>query len=356
MNTKFEKSIIEKDWVLVHATTILLLSLVIQTIGFAQDTGAVESSFIAPNAKLKEVFTGGETFLEGPTMSPDGILFFSDIPLTNGKPGQAGIIWSLNPLTGESKVYRSPSGMANGLIFDEDGNLISCEGADFGGRRVTKTNMETGKSVIIAGLYQGRPFNSPNDIDIDGQGRIYFTDPRYVGQESLEQHVMGVYRIDKDGSIHLIAANVSKPNGIAISPDQKTLYVANCDLPGNGNSRSLPNDFSAIRPVGEGSIIAYNLMTDGSLQFKSKLIDLGTAGPDGMATDVEGNLYIALGDKVGIFSSDGKQILEIKTRATNLCFGRGKFNKTLFIAGGKSIYSMETKKEGYNIPFKYRSK
>ena len=308
------------------------------------------SDILAPNAKLKEIFSGGETFLEGPTMSPDGHLFFSDIALTNGIPGKAGIIWSLNPLTGESKVFRSPSGMSNGLMFDANGDLIVCEGADFGGRRVTKTDMKTGKSVIIAGLYQGRPFNAPNDLAIDEQGRIYFSDPRYIGQESVEQFVMGVYRIDKDSTIHLVAANVTRPNGIIISPDQKTLYVVNADYPGNGNLRFLPDDFCGVKPTPEGSLMVYHLMPDGSLRFKSKFEHIRG---DGMTIDVEGNLYIASGEKVEVFSSDGKKITEIKTpQATNLCFGRGRFSKTLFIAGGKSIYTIETKKEGYNIPFK----
>jgi gluconolactonase len=283
-------------------------------------------------------------------MSPDGLLFFSDIALTNGIPGKAGIIWSLNPLTGESKVFRSPSGMSNGLIFDANGDLIVCEGADFGGRRVTKTDMKTGKSVIIAGLYQGRPFNAPNDLAIDEQGRIYFSDPRYIGQESVEQFVMGVYRIDKDSTIHLVAANVTKPNGIIISPDQKTLYVVNSDFPGNGNLRFLPDDFSGVKPTPEGSLMVYHLMPDGSLQFNSKFENIRG---DGMTIDIEGNLYIASGEKVEVFSSDVKKITEIKIpQATNLCFGRGRFSKTLFIAGGKSIYTIETKKEGYNIPFK----
>ncbi len=308
------------------------------------------SGILAANAKLKEIFSGGETFLEGPTMSPNELLYFSDIPLTNGKPGKAGIIWILNPLTGKSNVFRSPSGMSNGLMFDANGDLIVCEGADFGGRRVTKTDMKTGKSLIIAGLYQGKPFNAPNDLAIDEQGRIYFTDPRYIGQEPVEQFVMGVYRIDRDSSIHLVAANVTKPNGIIISADQKTLYVVNADFPGNGNLRFLPDDFTAVRPTPEGSLMVYHLMPDGSLRFKSKIEHIRG---DGMTIDVEGNLYIAAGEKVEVFSSDGKKITEIKTpQATNLCFGRGRFSKTLFIAGGRSIYTIETKKEGYNIPIK----
>lgn len=330
---------------------IFTLTFFLQHTALTQNPPA--SEILASNATVKEIFSTGETFLEGPTMSPDGELYFSDIAMLNGKPGKAGIIWSLNPATGDSKVFRSPSGMSNGLMFDAEGNLVVCEGADFGGRRVTRTNMKTGKSEIIAGLYQGRPFNAPNDLAIDEKGRIYFTDPRYVGAEPIEQFVMGVYRIDTNGTVHLVAANVDKPNGIIISPDQKTLYVANADFPGNGNLRFLPDTFGVVKPTGRGSIIAYNLMTDGTLQLKSTFTDFGSSrGADGMAIDVEGNLYVAMGDVVEVFSPQGKKITEIKTpAATNLCFGKGRFSKTLFIVGGKSVYTVETKKEGYNIPF-----
>ncbi|WP_237144828.1 SMP-30/gluconolactonase/LRE family protein [Pontibacter pamirensis] len=164
---------------------------------------------------------------------------------------------------------------------------------------------------------------------------------------------MGVYRIDKDGSVHLVAANVAKPNGIAISPDQKTLYVANCDQPGDGNSRFLSDDIKAVRPTGEGYILAYNLLPDGSLQFRGKLIDYGTSCPDGLAVDREGNLYIGVWERLEVYSPKGKKIAEIKVpEAVNMCFGRGRFSKTLFIAGGKSIYAIDVKKEGYNVPYK----
>ena len=339
-----------KSSTLFRTSLMLVFSFFSQYKGFAQKIAA--SDILAANATVKQLFKG-EDILEGPTMSPDGILYFSNFPLSNGKPGKAGMIWSLNPVTGESKVFRSPSGMSNGMMFDGNGDLIVCEGADFGGRRVTKTDMNTGKSVIIAGLYQGRPFNSPNDLDIDEQGRIYFTDPRYNGLEPVEQNLMGVYRIDKDGSIHLVAANVTKPNGIIISPDQKTLYVANADWPGNGNFFVLPDDHSAVEPTPEGSLIAFNLMPDGSLKFKSKLLDRGV---DGMAIDVDGNLYLSMGDKVEVFSPKGEKITEIKTPARNVCFGRGKYSKTLFIAGGTGVYMIETKKEGYNIPFRIQGK
>ena len=350
MNVRFKKYILAPSPLNITALLVALLLFQFPK-AFAQKTAA--SDILAPNATVKQIFNG-EEILEGPTMSPGGILYFSDFPLSNGKPGKAGIIWSLDPLAGESKVFRSPSGMANGLLFDADGNLIACEGADFGGRRVTKTDMKTGKSVIIAGLYQGKPFNSPNDLAIDEKGRIYFTDPRYNGKEPVEQNLMGVYRIDTSGAVHLVAANVNKPNGIIVSPDQRTLYIANCDFPGNASQWILPDGVPAVRPIPGGSVFAYDLMPDGSLQLKSRFIDYGSRCPDGMAIDMEGNLYVAMGDMLEIFSPQGKKITEIKTPARNVCFGRGKYSKTLFIAGGTGVYMIETKKEGYNVPFKNR--
>lgn len=285
-------------------------------------------------------------------MSPDGLLYFSDFPNSGGYPSFAGIIWTLNPLTKEYKIFRSPSGMANGLKFASNGDLIACESANHGGRRVTRTNMTTGKSVFLAALYEGHRFNAPNDLVVDREGRVYFTDPRYLGPEPIEQNAMGVYRIDKDGSVHLVAANIAKPNGIVLSPDQNTLYVANCDFPGNGKY-TFGFEKETVRPNGEGSVYAYDVKPDGSLGFRSKLVDLGTSGPDGMTVDTDGNLYIALGDRVGVYAADGKKITDIKSpRATNLCFGRGQFSKTLFIVGGKSVYMIETNKEGFHHPFK----
>jgi gluconolactonase len=333
-----------------HCAMLSLLTLLSVTVTSAQTQIGI-NSIVRPNSKLTEIFSGGDTFLEGPTMSPEGILFFSDITFTTFSGMKAGYIWMLDPATREAKIYRSPSGMANGMKFDTQGNLLACEMADFGGRRVTKTDLKTGKAVILAGLYKGRPFNSPNDLAIDEKNRIYFTDSRYIGYEPIEQPVRGIYRIDNDNSVHLIAANVDQPNGIVISPDQKTLYVANCNSPGNSNTAELPTGYSGVKPTGEGSVFAYDLLPDGSLQLKNKFADFGVnACADGMAIDKEGNLYIALGDKVAIYSSDGKTLGEIKApQATNLCFGIGKYNKTLFIAGGKSIYTIDTVKEGYNI-------
>jgi gluconolactonase len=127
------------------------------------------------------------------------------------------------PLVGRDLLY--PACDHGG---DGDGPA-GAKGADFGGRRIIRTNMKTGVAEIIAGLYNGKPFNAPNDISIDVQGRIYFSDPRYLGREPVMLGAMAVYRIDPDGSVHRILADAGKPNGVAVSPDQKSLYVVSND-------------------------------------------------------------------------------------------------------------------------------
>src|SRR5262249_59465095 len=154
----------------------------------------------------------------------------------------------------KTRICRWPSGMWNGLKFDADGNLLAAEGADFGGRRVTRTDMKTGKSYIIAGLFDDKPFNSPNDLTIDEKGRIYFSDPRYLGHEPIDQPVQAVYRIDPDGSVHRIITDAGKCNGVAVSPDQKTLYVVSNDNGNTGIGR-LPKEEPAHK--GQMALLAY---------------------------------------------------------------------------------------------------
>jgi gluconolactonase len=172
-----------------------------------------------------KLFDGGLVLTEGVAVAPDGMVYFSDITFTHvskeqeaADRGRAHL--EVRPEDRQGDIFRSPSGMSNGLKFDADGNLIAAEGADFGGRRV-KTDMKTGKSYIIAGLFEGRPFNSPNDITIDEKGRIYFSDPRYLGHEPIDQPVQAVYRIDTDGSIHRIITDAGKPNGVASRPTRR---------------------------------------------------------------------------------------------------------------------------------------
>jgi len=315
---------------------------------------------VAAGATLEKVFDGGVVLTEGCAAAPDGTIYFSDITFTHvakekKAPIEAGHIWKFDPKTKKTAIFRSPSGMSNGIKFDAHGNMIVAEGADFGGRRVTKTDMKTGKAYIIAGLFEGKPFNSPNDITIDEKGRIYFSDPRYLGHEPIDQPIQAVYRIDPDGSIHRIITDAGKPNGVCISPDQKTLYVVTNDNGSFGIGR-LPKD----APLAKGwmALLAYDLLPDGTAKWRKVLVDYAPQdGPDGLVVDKEGNLYVACRDEtrpgIRVYSPEGKELAYIKTEMpTNVCFGRGAEASTLYITAGHSLYRIRLTKEGYQLPAK----
>ena len=219
-----------------------------------------DPSIVSPDATIETLFDGA-VFTEGPAVAPDGSVYFSDITFTALSGMQAGHIWRYDPKSGKTAVYRSPSGMSNGLKFDAQGRLLAAEGADFGGRRVTRTDLATGKAEIVAGLYMERQLNSPNDISLDEKGRIYFSDPRYLGHEPVDQEIFSVYRVDPDGSIERIITDAGKPNGVSVSPDQKSLYVVSNDNGSTGLFR-----YAEEPPVSKGrmALLAYDLHADGT--------------------------------------------------------------------------------------------
>ena len=170
----------------INSTVIGVLFMCFSTfIAYPQGINRSSSQIVDPKSSLELLFDGG-FFTEGPAVGPDGFVYFSDITFTESAGMQAGHIWKYDPKTEKTHLFRSPSGMSNGIIFDLDGNMLLALGADFGGRSVIRTDMKTGKSVIFAGSYNGKSLNSPNDLVIDESGRIYFTDPRYAGQEPME--------------------------------------------------------------------------------------------------------------------------------------------------------------------------
>jgi gluconolactonase len=318
---------------------------------------------IPSDAKLEKLFDGCLVLSEGVAVAPDGMVYFSDITFTHvskaeKKPTEAGHIWKYDPKTGKTVVFRSPSGMSNGLKFDAEGNLIAAEGADFGGRRVTKTDMKTGKTYIVAGLYEGKPFNSPNDITIDEKGRIYFSDPRYLGHEPIDQPVQAVYRIDPDGSVHRIITDAGKPNGVAISPDQKTLYVVSNDNghTGIGRLKSEGNKTLESTKKGAMALSAYDLAPDGTAKFRKTLVDYAPQdGPDGLVVDKRGNLWVAVRDEtrpgIYVYSPEGKELGYVKTELpTNVGFGRGESANVLYITAGKALYRIKVSAKGYHLP------
>lgn len=321
---------------------------------------------VPAGAKLEKLFDG-IVLTEGVAVAPNGMVYFSDITFSHQAKDekgaiQAGHIWMFNPQTRQTKIFRSPSGMSNGIKFDANGDMIICEGADYGGQRVIRTDMKTGMSYIIAGMFEGRPFNSPNDVTIDTKGRMYFSDPRYLGHEAIEQPVMAVYRIDTDGSIHRIITDAGKPNGVCVSPDQKTLYVVSNENGATALERLGNNDpdnpATVATPLKKGhmALMAYDLHADGSATFRKTLVDYYPEdGPDGLICDKNGNLYVAVraANRPGIviYSPAGKELAYIKTEIpTNVGFGRGAESKTLYITAGKSLFRIKLNTEGYQLP------
>lgn len=316
-----------------------------------------DDPIVPPNAKLEKLFES-HVLTEGVSVAPDGMVYFSEITFSNKSRDskgaiEAGHIWKFDPASSKTSIFRSPSGMSNGIKFDASGNMLVAEGADYGGRRVTRTDMKTGKSYIIAGMFEGRPFNAPNDITIDEKGRIYFSDPRYLGHEPIEQPLMAVYRIDTDGSIHRIITDAGKPNGVAVSPDQKTLYVVSNDNGSAGIERLSPET-----PVRKGNmaLMAYDLAADGTAKFRKTLVDYAPFdGPDGLVMDKQGNLYVAVRAEnrpgICVYSPEGKELAYIKTEVpTNVGFGRGDDSKLLYITAGSSLYRIRLNREGYQLP------
>jgi gluconolactonase len=328
--------------------------------GFPVPVG--DPSVLPVGAKLMKVFDGACVVTEGVAAGHDGMIYFSDITLTSrckdesGLYLQAGNLWKYDPQTGKTSIFRSPSGMSNGLKFDAAGNMISALGADFGGRMLLRTDMSTGKSIILSGLFEGKPYNALNDVTIDEKGRIYFSDPRYLGHEPIFQPGYAVYRLDLDGSVHRVLTDAGKTNGVLVSPDQKTFYVVSNDdgwFDINRIKKGEPRPFR-----GHHVLQAYDLAPNGTMSNRRLLVDYAPyEGPDGMIADNSGNIYVALRAEnrpgIGVFDRAGKELAFISTGTelpTNVGFGRGEERKVLYVTSGKSLYKIKMVNDGYELP------
>jgi gluconolactonase len=318
-------------------TKLFVFLVLIPPIIFSQTS----NSITIKESKLIKLFVDG-FFTEGPAYGSDGNIYFSDLTFTSETNMQAGIIWKYNPQSRQTSVYRSPSGMANGIMFDNSGNMVICEGADFGGRKIISTDISSGKSKILTALYDGVPFNSPNDLVIDSKGRIYFTDPRYSGYEKIEQPCFGVYRLDPSGVVNLIVRDIPMPNGIALSPNEDKLYVG-CNFEGDSENGLLPKT----------DIFIYDLDKNGDVSNGKLFIDYSDEyGPDGMTVDKNGNLYVALRDEsdpgIYIYNPTAELIdkISLSEVPSNVTFGKNEDKNCLFITAGGSLYKIKVLSEG----------
>jgi gluconolactonase len=284
-------------------------------------SGRKVSSLVSDGGDIKRLVTGFQ-FTEGPVWDASrSCLLFSDIP--------ANRIYKWAP--GEpATIFREPSGNSNGLTFDRDDILITCE---HGTRRLGKVE-EGGTYTVLADRYLGKRLNSPNDAVVKSDGSIYFTDPPYgIKPEEQELKFQGVYHLDPDGQeLTLLVDDMERPNGLAFSPDERTLYIADSSERRHVKAFDVEDDGSLIN----GRIFA---------EIRSEL----PGNPDGMKVDVEGNLYVATAG-VWIFSEKGVNlgVIELPETPANLAWGNEDW-KTLYITARTSLYRIKMNIQGTKI-------
>jgi gluconolactonase len=281
------------------------------------------SSIIAADATVEKIASGFH-FTEGPVWDDaNGCLYFSDIP------ADTIIRWRRDE--GVS-VFRRPSGKANGLTRDRNGRLLVCEHA---GRRVSRIEQD-GSTVVVASHYKGRRLNSPNDIVVKSSGDIYFTDPPYglnpvygVAAEP-ELDFAGIYRVSADGRNIVAVAEDCTPNGLAFSPDEKRLYVADTE-------RNL--------------VLAYDVTAAGNLSGGRQFARIdGRPSPDGLKVDRDGNIFVSGEGGVWIFDPAANYLglIPVPELPANLAWG-GVDRSVLFTTARSSVYCVQTKTAG--LPF-----
>ena len=301
----------------------LFLSAIVIIVATSRCAAEDSKSLVADGAKVKKLASGMK-FTEGPVWLPkQKKLVFSDIP--NSKLMQ----WS--DADGLS-VYRD-SEQANGNILDLQGRIISCQHK---ARNIIRLETD-GSATVLADQFDGKRFNSPNDVAVRSDGTLWFTDPPWglTGPHEIPGH--WVYKLDpKSGKVDVVLKSLAMPNGIVFSPDEKRIYIADT----GGHKRHPDPKFHKL----SATIQCHDIEKGGKLGKKRFQID---AGSDGMAVDVNGNLYTTHRGKVHIYDADGHELeqIDVPEGPANVCFGGDDF-KTLFITARTSLYSVRVKVAG----------
>jgi len=290
------------------------LALVIGISGVCQEN-KTQSDLIAKDSKVTKA-GGGYKFTEGPSVAPDGRVFFTD------QPNDKIDVWNEN---GTITTFMQPCDRSNGMYFNKKGELVAC--ADLHNRLVAITMDKQMRT--LAENFNGQPLNAPNDLWIAPNGGIYFSDPYYrrdyweKGRTEL-QDLRGVYYLNPEGKVTRVIADYKQPNGLIGTPDGKTLYVSD---------------------INDGKIWKYDIQADGSLANKTFF---APEGSDGMTIDNQGNVYLS-NKTVSVFDKTGKKIaaIEVPEMPSNLCFG-GKKRNILFITARTSVYTLKMKVKGVN--------
>ncbi len=277
---------------------------------------------IGPAGEIVKVATDFK-FTEGPAHDAQGSIYFTDIP--NNK---------ILKVDAEGKVstFLEDSQGCNGLMFDQKGRLIACQG---GAGRVIAIDPKTKEISVLAGEYNGKRFNAPNDLVVDRNGGVYFTDPSFRPEASQDK--MAVYYVSADKQVTRLIDDLQRPNGVILAPDEKTLYV----LP-SGSPDVMAYPVEGAGKIGKGKVFC-------------KLEQAATGPPrggDGLTVDTKGNLYLTQPSlqSIQVVSSDGKTLGLIKfpERPSNCTFG-GKDMKTLFVTAQTSLYNVKMEATGHRF-------
>ncbi|GIW92122.1 MAG: gluconolactonase [Pirellulaceae bacterium] len=274
---------------------------------------------IGPAGEIRKLHSGLQ-FTEGPAWDGHGALYFSDIP--------ANRIYRLDS-AGQLEVFLEPSNHTNGLMVNKAGNIVACE---MDGRLV-EINVKTKDVKVLAAGYQGKRFNAPNDLVLDKHGGVYFTDPHFRAPMPLPQEKTCVYYCDAHGNVTRLIEDLKAPNGILLSPDEKTLYV----LP------SLQKEMMAYAVEGPGKLGAGRV-------FFSLVQPEGrdNLGGDGGTVDSQGNVYITSALGIQVVSPQGQLlgIIELPEQPANCTFG-GPDMKTLYVTARTSLYAVPMEVAGH---------
>lgn len=285
-------------------TGLFLMACLSLAVAGGQAVGSQERLEDVPWGTPEQVASGFQ-FTEGPVWHPEGFLLFSDVQ------GNRIIKWTA---PNETETFRQPSGNSNGLVFDSEGRLVACEHSN---RRVSLAELDGKTTATLADQYDGKRLNSPNDIVIKSDSSIYFTDPPYgINPAQQELPYNGVFRIPPKGSLTLLAEDFDRPNGLAFSPDEAKLYIADTTF---------------------GHVRIFDVQPDGSLQGGEVFVQV--PGPDGMKVDGKGNLYVSSSDGIRIFNARGEDVgtIELPEQPANCCFGDAD-KRTLFVTARTSVY------------------